>query len=78
MRPDRFSEEECRVDMENLKTMEKVINLAEHFSGRFLTDTSFTDLKYFLLLSLYRMRLQNLCRAGRQEKTANMKWRGIY
>lgn len=50
--------EECRVDMEDLKTMEKVINLAEHFSGRFLTDTSFTDLKYFLLLSLYRMRLK--------------------
>lgn len=50
--------EECRVDMEDLKTMEKVINLAEHFSGRFLTDISFTDLKYFLLLSLYRMRLK--------------------
>ena len=50
--------EECRVDMEDLKTMEKVINLAEHFSGRFLTDTSFTNLKYFLVLSLYRMRLK--------------------
>ncbi|MBS7009068.1 BglG family transcription antiterminator [Anaerostipes sp.] len=50
--------EESRVDMEDLKTMEKVINLAEHFSGRFLTDTSFTNLKYFLLLSLYRMRLK--------------------
>lgn len=50
--------EDCRVDMEDLKTMEKVINLAEHFSGRFLTDTSFSSLKYFLVLSLYRMRLK--------------------
>ena len=63
--------EECRVDMEDLKTMEKVINLAEHFSGRFLTDTSFTNLKYFLVLSLYRMRLKKY---AEQDSKKNSKY----
>lgn len=63
--------EECRVDMEDLKTMEKVINLAEHFSGRFLTDTSFTNLKYFMVLSLYRMRLNMY---AEQEGKKNSKY----
>ena len=67
----RSLKEECRVDMEDLKTMEKVINLAEHFSGRFLTDTSFTNLKYFLVLSLYRMRLKKY---AEQDSKKNSKY----
>lgn len=63
--------EECRVDMEDLKTMEKVINLSEHFSGRFLTDTSFANLKYFMVLSLYRMRLNMY---AEQEGKKNSKY----
>ena len=67
----RSLKEECWVDMEDLKTMEKVINLAEHFSGRFLTDTSFTNLKYFLVLSLYRMRLKKY---AEQDSKKNSKY----
>ncbi|MDD4370027.1 MAG: BglG family transcription antiterminator [Anaerostipes sp.] len=62
--------DEKRIDADDVETMEKIINMSEHSYGRFLTDTSFSSLKYFLLLSLYRIRLGEFVTTKKEEKNS--------
>lgn len=63
--------DKLKVDLDDRKTIEKIINEAEHAYGRFLTDRSFVELRDYLEFSFYRMKEGHVIEtAGAQ----NSKW----
>ena len=60
-----------KIDLEDISMIEKIINEAEHIYGRFLTDRSFTQLRNYFQLSLYRLRKSHYVEYGGEK---NSKW----
>ena len=60
-----------KIDLEDISMIEKIINEAEHIYGRFLTDRSFTQLRNYFQLSLYRLRKSHYVKYGGEK---NSKW----